>query len=87
MYLTYVVPYMLTCFPPEEPWSRGLTDEFERQVFVGSRLLGVFVEEHDRAADPAVFQSLLAHAGQLRTEQSRVRVQPTGSYPRCPRST
>ena len=43
----------------------GLTDEFKSQVFVGSRLLGVFVEEHDRTSDPAVFQSFLAHAGKL----------------------
>lgn len=48
-----------------------LTDEFESQVFVGSRLFGVFVEEHDGPADPAVLQSLLTDAGQLQETQRK----------------
>ena len=43
----------------------GLTDQLQSQVFVGARLFGVFVQEHDGASDPAVLQSLLTDAGQL----------------------
>lgn len=42
-----------------------LTDEFESEVFVGPRLFGMLVQEHDGAADAAVLQSLLADARQL----------------------
>lgn len=48
-----------------------LTDEFESEVFVGSRLFGMFVQEHDGASDPAVLQSLLTHAGQLQRANSQ----------------
>ena len=49
-----------------------LTDEFEGEVFVGSGLFGVFVEEHDGAPDAAVLQSLLAHTGQLQTHRTHL---------------
>lgn len=53
--------------------QRGvLTDEFESEVFVGSRLFGMFVEKHDGASDPAVLQRLLTHAGQLQGGNTRV---------------
>lgn len=42
-----------------------LTDELESEVFVASRLFGVFVQEHDGPSDPAVLQSLLTDVGQL----------------------
>lgn len=50
-----------------------LTDELESQVFVGSRLFGVFVQKHDGASDPAVLQSLLTHARQLQGGNNTVR--------------
>lgn len=45
-----------------------LTDKFESEVFVGSRLFGMFVQKHDGPSDPAVLQSLLTHTGQLQEE-------------------
>lgn len=51
-----------------------LTDELEGQVFVGSGLFGVLVQEHDGATNPAVFQCLLTDAGQLEANGSDQKV-------------
>ena len=39
-----------------------LTDEFEGEVFVETRLFGVFIEEHDGTANPTMLQGLLTDA-------------------------
>lgn len=62
------------CLRQSESITEELTDELESQVFVGSRLFGVFVQKHDGTSDPAVLQSLLTHAGQLQRGKMWVRV-------------
>lgn len=47
-----------------------LTDELQSEVFVGTRFFGMFVEEHDGAADPAVLQGFLADVGKLRQKDA-----------------
>lgn len=46
-----------------------LTDEFEGEVFVGTRFFGVFVQKHHGTANSTMLQCLLTDAGQLRRHE------------------